>query len=360
MNYPITFRKLAIPVEALYGMRDALQLNPHYQRQGNIWSRRRQALLIDSILNGFHIPTMYWHALGPSLPGFDGRYRYAIVDGRQRLESIFGFIDGELQLTIDAPFLANPTDEFKNVSIDAIQARWPWLYSVFMRSILDVVIIDTEDIDLIEELFSRLNEGVPLSAAEKRNRGKFLAPLVSEFCKSNGFFEECLPFGNDRFRHFDLLAKFMRIEDRAFDEMRIPDLRKQDLDRLFDRLREDEDSDPDVSRSAIEQILNRVKRNLDDMHSIFAVNDAFLSSIGMVTVYYSIVRYLTANGMSPLEMSEVHRFAELRENVKSKDDDSYSETDSRVAEFAQYAQGTTSGTFLTERMKIFLNVMRGL
>ncbi len=74
---------------------------------------------------------------------------------------------------------------------------------------LSVITIQTEDPELIEEMFSRLNEAVPLSAAEKRNalRGP-LPPRIRELSEDRLFVHN-LPFGNSRYRHFDVACKFL-------------------------------------------------------------------------------------------------------------------------------------------------------
>ncbi len=360
MRSPITFFRQSMPIEALEAARPGLLLDPHYQRQGDVWSRPRQRLFIDSILNGFIVPPMYWHALEPSSEYFDGLNRYAVVDGRQRLEAVFAFLDGDLRLSKDNALLSNPDVSLDGMTISTLREELPWLYAALMRAAIDVVIIDTAEIDLIEELFSRLNEGVPLSAAEKRNRGAVLAPLVREFAEDHRFFTTCLPFGNTRYRHYDLLAKLMRIEDRGLAEDRVPDLRKVDLDRLFERLRADEDSDPAGSRYEIDRLLGLVRSNLDQLAVLFEERDRYLSSIGMVTLYYAIAHYLAREQLRPLSRLEVEHFEGLRQAVKDKDDEDLSDDEMEAVEFARYSQGTTSGTYLTARLRIFLSVERNI
>ena len=360
MRQPITFYRQSMAIESLQAARPGLLVEPHYQRQGDVWSRPRQRLFIDSILNGFIVPPMYWHTLDSSSEYYDGFNRYAIVDGRQRLEAIFSFLDGDLTLSKDNILLGEPKISLDGLTVSSLSGEHPWLYAALMRAAIDVVIIETSEIDLIEELFSRLNEGVPLSAAEKRNRGKILAPLVREFADVQQFFTDTLPFGNNRYRHYDLLAKLMRIEDRGLIEDRIPDLRKVDLDRLFDRLRQNEESHPDDSAAEIQYLLTAVKDNLERLNAVFEEGDRYLSSIGMVTLYYAVAHYLAREQLPPLERSEVEHFEGLRRSVKDKDDEDLTDEEQQAVEFARYSQGTTSGTYLTARLKIFLSVERGI
>ena len=80
----------------IYSQKRNIQLDPPYQREGGIWTPEKRQLLIDSIINGFDIPKLYFHEFSPMKIVGSRKYKYAIVDGRQRLESIWSFIDDEL------------------------------------------------------------------------------------------------------------------------------------------------------------------------------------------------------------------------------------------------------------------------
>lgn len=360
MRPPITFARRLLSVEALASLRDFVFLSPHYQRQGDVWSRSKQRLFIDSVLNGFIIPPMYWHSLGPTSEYFAPGSRYAVVDGRQRLEALFRFLDGTLLLSRDFVLLENPDLVSGPLTLSDIQAEIPWLYAQLMRAEFEVIVIETDEIELIEELFSRLNEGVPLSAAEKRNRGTVLAPAVAKYARESDFFTRKLPFGNTRYRHYDLLAKFMRIEERGIQHSRVPDLRKQDLDRLFERIRDLEGTDIEAARRRSDELLNRVTRTLGDLVAIFTDKDPFLGSVGMVTLYYVAAKYLAGRQLPPLRREEIEAFETLRQGVKNREDEELDERELLVVEFGKYAQGPTSGTYLTVRLQILLRVLRGM
>src|SRR5262249_48838220 len=101
-------------VAYIYATRDQIDMSPSYQRQGAIWSTAKQQLLIDSLINGFDVPKMYFHQFPVSRTLETGqRARYALIDGKQRLESIFGFLSGEFALS----------DDFKLVSDSTVQAK---------------------------------------------------------------------------------------------------------------------------------------------------------------------------------------------------------------------------------------------
>jgi hypothetical protein len=72
-------------VWSLYRMRDRIQVDPEYQRQGDVWPLDKRQLLIDTVLNHFDIPKIYLHKFAKTKSVKGKLYDYAIVDGRQRL-----------------------------------------------------------------------------------------------------------------------------------------------------------------------------------------------------------------------------------------------------------------------------------
>ncbi len=77
-------------VQTLYGeYRDGrLLVNRRYQRK-LVWSIEEKQRLIDSILRGFPIPLI----LLAERPNAGGSKSYEIIDGIQRFNAVFGFIE---------------------------------------------------------------------------------------------------------------------------------------------------------------------------------------------------------------------------------------------------------------------------
>src|ERR1700683_5350529 len=100
MSYVETTAMKNSTIMFLYSERDEINVNPEYQRKGGIWTLEKKSLLIDSILNDYDIPKIYFHALG-SEEYATGGFRYAVIDGRQRLETIWSFMDGSFTLADD-------------------------------------------------------------------------------------------------------------------------------------------------------------------------------------------------------------------------------------------------------------------
>ena len=140
---------------------------------------------------------------------------------------------------------------------------------------LHVVTIEADDLEVIEDLFSRLNEAMPLNAAEKRNaRPGPLPPMVRELARHD-FFTAKLPFGNTRYRHFDIVAKTLLVASRDT----VPDTKKIHLDSFCES--HAQSSVEDVARFG-----TRVGEVLDAMVSCFIDRDSLLRSVGMISLYF--------------------------------------------------------------------------
>src|SRR6266705_3011117 len=94
-------------IEALWSLID---FEPSYQRQSEIWTETKQQLFIDSLINGYDIPKLYFHDL--SWSSKRAAKRYAIIDGKQRLEAIHGFLKDKFTLS----------DEFEDIEKDSSAA----------------------------------------------------------------------------------------------------------------------------------------------------------------------------------------------------------------------------------------------
>ena len=193
--------------------RSSIEEEPPYQRESGAWSLDKRQLFIDSLLNGYDVPKIYLHDLRGSHP----TKVYAIVDGKQRLTTIWSFLEDGFPLATD--FRIQSGDD-PDVPADAVPPVGALRFSQLDRhwqkllagTYLSVVLIRDADAEDIEDLFSRLNNGEALNAAERRNAlGGDMAVLIREVAR-RPFFAERLPFSNARHQHFALAAALLAVE----------------------------------------------------------------------------------------------------------------------------------------------------
>lgn len=274
-------------VAQLFELKDAIDLVPVYQRVSDVWGTPRRQLFIDSLLNDFDVPKLYFHELGwnASKPK---RSRYAVIDGKQRLEAIWKFMLGDFPLSDEFEFFEDPNANAAGLYYADLARKFPSIKNKLDRATLPIVIVQTDDLEMIEEMFSRLNDAMPLNAPEKRNAlGGPLPPHIRKLAKAD-FFTQSLPFVNGRYRYLDLATKFLYVEFKGG----VTDTKKRNLDE-FVRLFKEE------GRSAeAKGLFESALAVTEDMTAVFATKDPLLRSVGMVVVYYMLFRSVVSGAFS--------------------------------------------------------------
>lgn len=163
----ITARKYTISALLERLKHSELELNPDFQRRANLWDTERKSRLIESVLLRIPLPSFYFRE--------DEAGNFSVVDGLQRLCTIFHFIDySELNKSTGAKL--NPL-RLENLQYlkDLENKNFSELDRSFQRRINELeieanVIRSTTPKPVMFNVFARLNQGgLPLSAQEIRN-----------------------------------------------------------------------------------------------------------------------------------------------------------------------------------------------
>ena len=67
---------------------EAINDSPDYQREAGVWSVAKQQLFIDTMLNRYDVPKLYFHDLRRNE---STHHKFAVVDGKQRLRALRNF-----------------------------------------------------------------------------------------------------------------------------------------------------------------------------------------------------------------------------------------------------------------------------
>jgi len=325
--------------------RGTFELDPVYQREGGVWSLEKKQLFIDSVLNNFDVPKIYVHDLGAN----DSGKRFAVVDGKQRVTTVLAFVDGHFALA----------DDFKlQIATSGIGIKAGQYFNelsedeknYFREKQLDVVIVETDDVDDIEELFSRLNNGEKLNAAEQRNAfGGKMAGAVREMA-SNPFFESKLGFGNRRYSYQEIAAKLLYLESceqtlgkgNAF-----VDLKKRHLDTFVK-------SNKGISDADLKKLQTSVTTNLNWMKPIFTDNDPLMGKQSFPQLMYLFCKTVNREYASVDLQRKVSDFLSFfkqdrLDNSKRSEDD----MDSELTEYGRLSQqGTNDADSMRKRVAI--------
>lgn len=339
----------------LHSERAEIDLSPDYQRMGGVWTLQKRRLLIDSILNDYDIPKLYFHVLNDAAFRESG-FRYAVIDGRQRLEAIWDFMDGKFTLATDFDYQRDPSVDLGSLGYDDIAKKYPKIRIKFDSFVLPVVTVETEgdDLDLIEDMFSRLNEAVPLNAAEKRNAiGGDLVSAINNIA-GHRYFVDAVKFNSTRYKHREVAARFLLLEDCLAAGRPLIDTKKEYLDGLAQRYKAGSFEHVKALRDAVLQTLNV-------MADIFVSKDELLASQGIQSVYYLVCRTAMLNGeLARFDRSSLLNFRRTLAENREKATRDYETAMFEYLEFDRLnQQGTNDVTSIKERYQIlcrFLNI----
>ncbi len=172
-------------IEELVELRknEIARANPEYQR-GVVWNRDQQKKLIDSVMRDYQLPVIYLHYNETSVAGMT-RQSYEIIDGQQRIEALYLFVEGAFPLyRIDDEGARFPKfmrddpcpwggKDFHGLSSD--------LQDKLLNTKIPVSVITTDNSNEVRDLFVRLQSGLPLNAQEKRDSypGQFTDFILS-------------------------------------------------------------------------------------------------------------------------------------------------------------------------------------
>ncbi len=197
-------------LDKIYKRRDRYEI-PDWQRQ-EVWPRTKKQELIDSILRGWKLPKFYFVRTSTDPEEFE------VVDGQQRLMTIFEFFDNELT-TIGR--MGRKSLHYKELSSEASDA-----FDDFEIEYDEISEASETDVKLY---FQRLQQGLPLTSSEKLNAvHSSLRNYCRELAKQN-FFTSKVNSANKRYAHFDVAAKVATIEVEGFET----GLRFDDIKEVF-------------------------------------------------------------------------------------------------------------------------------
>ena len=263
-----------------YTQKDEIDLTPPYQRSGGLWTAGQKAYLIDSIINEYDIPKIYLADFTIFNSPLNVRQRsYSVIDGRQRLEAIFGFRDDAFGLNEDFVLFSDPSLRLGGITYTDISKKHPKIADRFREFNLHVMSVITDDEAKINDLFVRLNSSKPLTGAEIRNAMSGQVPQVIRELVSHPFFLKKTKFSTNRGQDKNAAAKILLLEHRG----KFVDTKKVQLDRFVEEGIKSENFD-------LERAKSRVTKVLDSMTHIFTDKDPLLTSQGPLPLYYWFVR----------------------------------------------------------------------
>lgn len=245
-----------------------------YQRKSGVWSEDKKSFLIDSILKNYPMPAIF---LRPCVDTKTGKTIYDVVDGKQRLETIVGFIKNEIALTtyfaedefIDEKNVENAGaiaglffNEIKNRNDEfSDYIKQFWTYG------LNIEYLYEQKEELVASVFDRLNRnGEPLTRQELRNAkyaGSALLNAIKELAADDFWTEKLSRLKSVRMEDVEFVSELFFV----ISEGKILDSSQDVLDELYDKYK---DNVEQINNTKIEfeKTLNYIEKMNIDFQSL--------------------------------------------------------------------------------------------
>jgi hypothetical protein len=147
--------------------RKLLDLDPPYQRR-SVWNQNYKDFFIDTVLNNYPAPAIFlYQEITP-----EGVSKYGVVDGKQRLSTLFEFAQNEFPVGEKPTKIGLRDKYFKDLEAITKQDFWKYQFSVEY--------LPSSDEKLINNVFDRINRNVAKLTSQELRHAKFDGTFINE------------------------------------------------------------------------------------------------------------------------------------------------------------------------------------
>lgn len=150
--------------------RELLDLDPPYQRR-SVWNQEFKDYFVDTVLLNYPAPALFVY----EDIGADGRSVYHVVDGKQRLTTIFEFISEDFPVGQQSA-IGNLRDKYFSSLDDGVKRQF-WGYQFLVEY------IPSDDEKIINGIFDRINRNVAKLTDQELRHAKLSGKFISA-CES--------------------------------------------------------------------------------------------------------------------------------------------------------------------------------
>jgi hypothetical protein len=144
--------------------RGLLDLDPPYQRR-SVWNQKYREFFIETVLLHYPAPPIFLHEDISS----DGSTRYAVVDGKQRLTTVFDFAEDLFPVASDSIIQRHQGKYFSQLDGETKRSFWTYQSPVeFLPAI---------DEGLLTNIFDRINRNVARLTRQELRHARFDGPF---------------------------------------------------------------------------------------------------------------------------------------------------------------------------------------
>ena len=140
--------------------RSLLDLDPPYQRR-SVWPQRFKDYFVETVLLNYPAPAIFlYEEMSP-----EGRPIYHVVDGRQRLTTLFDFVDGRFHVGDRVSIEHLRGTSFQRLTDDLKRCVWTYQFLVEY--------VPEDDEQMIEGIFDRINRNVAKLTPQELRHAKY-------------------------------------------------------------------------------------------------------------------------------------------------------------------------------------------
>jgi hypothetical protein len=222
---PYLVERKPIRLVEFYRKNDLYVKRPPYQRK-TVWSKRKQIQLIDSFFRQYYVPRIVLRQVNFA----EGRFKYEVVDGQQRINSIQRFFSNEIPLPKSLRDLTYEAGRFYSDLSDGVKAYVEdlELHADVLRMIENPKTVKNQR--SVTQVFWRLQQGESLTYMEQEHSKIYSAVrnFVTKYADEISFdwekyihresnpnrhsFFKIIDRSNNRMQHLALLVRLLLIE----------------------------------------------------------------------------------------------------------------------------------------------------
>jgi hypothetical protein len=146
--------------------RKLLDLEPPYQRR-SVWNQEYKDFFIDTVLNEYPAPAIFlYQEITP-----EGVSKYGVVDGKQRLSTLFDFAQNTFPVSETATITRIRGKNFTDLDNEFKQKFWKYQFAVEY--------VQSDDEGIINNIFDRINRNVSKLTPQELRHAKFSGVFIT-------------------------------------------------------------------------------------------------------------------------------------------------------------------------------------
>ena len=267
-------------LKSMYDEKETLSFNHPIQRQSAQWDNEQQSLLIHSMLANFPVPAVYVHKTESIEVDAKGKhsYTYSVLDGKQRMTTVFSFINGEYALSEDIPDV-----EIEDITYEIAGKYFEDLDEDVQQEILrfrfNIQAFEDVTDEMIEDIFFRLNNSTPLTKSQKARplMGVENSIFINDILAGRFFTEKCT-FSKMQLKRSDDMCTLLQ-------GMMLLDNKYRDYD--FSSISADEvmNYSQYIKNNYPDECKDRLKRIIGFLNNVFYMKDKNLKKVNIPVLF---------------------------------------------------------------------------